>query len=275
MKEKIPRKIHYCWFGGKPLSKEAKECIESWKKYMPDYEIIEWNEKNYNIYCCDFLKKAYSNKKWAFVSDYVRLDVIHKYGGIYLDVDVEVIKSFDSLLYLEGFIGFDDDKFLNSGSGIGGIKGNKFIYLNKKTYEKLDFEDYLLNINAISCPRITTQIFEENGGKRDNKAQKILDMNIFSKEYFCPLNFYTGKLNVTSKTYSIHKYSMSWLSLRDKKYHNYEIKLTNILGNKLAKILIILLKTPGTIKIKLKEIGIKGTVNYYISKIINKNGRKI
>lgn len=275
MKKRIPKKIHYCWFGEKPLTQEAKKCIESWKKYMPDYEIIEWNEKNYDINCCDFLKKAYINKKWAFVSDYVRLDVIYKYGGIYLDTDVEAIKSFNSLLCLEGFIGFDDDNFLNSGSGIGGIKGNKFILLNKEFYEKLNFDNYLLNLNDISCPRITTKIFKENGGIRNNKPQKILDMNIFSKEYFCPLNFYTGKLNITSKTYSIHKYSMSWLSSRDKKYHDYEVKLNNILGNKLAKIFIISVKIPGTIKIKLKEIGVRRTVSYYINKLINRNRRII
>ena len=116
---------------------------------------------------------------------------------------------------------------------------------------------------------------KENGGIRNNKPQKILDMNIFSKEYFCPLNFYTGKLNITSKTYSIHKYSMSWLSSRDKKYHDYEVKLNNILGNKLAKIFIISVKIPGTIKIKLKEIGVRRTVSYYINKLINRNRRII
>ncbi|MBR0278262.1 MAG: hypothetical protein IJQ50_07375 [Clostridia bacterium] len=94
----IPKKIHYCWFGEEKHSKKIKKCIKSWKKHCPDYEIIEWNEKNFDIHCFKWVEQAYNNKKWAFVSDYVRLFVLYNYVGIYLDTDVEIIKPLDKFL---------------------------------------------------------------------------------------------------------------------------------------------------------------------------------
>ena len=95
----IPKVIHYCWFGGNPLPDEAKRCIDSWKKYCPDYKIIEWNESNYDVNSNEYMKAAYNEKKWAFVSDYARVDVVYRYGGIYMDTDVELIKPLDKFLY--------------------------------------------------------------------------------------------------------------------------------------------------------------------------------
>ena len=111
----IPKIIHYCWFGGKPFPSAVQKCIDSWKKYLPDYEIREWNETNYDLDKCKFAKEAYDQKKWAFVTDFVRLDVVYQYGGIYFDTDVEVIKSFDDLLNNKAFLGFDDDCMFNTG----------------------------------------------------------------------------------------------------------------------------------------------------------------
>ena len=111
----IPKKIHYCWFGGNPLSEETKKYIETWKKYCPDYEIIEWNEKNFDVTKIPYVREAYESKKWAFITDYVRLYVMYTYGGIYMDTDVEVLKPLDSLLDLKGFSGFENETSIPTG----------------------------------------------------------------------------------------------------------------------------------------------------------------
>ena len=115
----IPKKIHYCWIGGNPLPELAIKCIESWKKYCPDYEIIEWNEKNYDFRKNQFMREAYDEKKWGFVPDYARLDIIYEHGGIYLDTDVEIIKPLDSLLKEQGFAGMEQPGIVALGLGFG------------------------------------------------------------------------------------------------------------------------------------------------------------
>src|SRR5687768_11691675 len=138
----IPKKIHYCWFGGNPLTPLAKDCIESWKKYCPDYEIVEWNEKNVDIDSSPFMKAAYDNKKWAFVSDYARYKIIYENGGIYLDVDVEVIKSLDDLLEYGAYMGFEGNEYVNSGLGFGAMAGDETLKDILNVYDKTSYEDH-------------------------------------------------------------------------------------------------------------------------------------
>ena len=121
----LPKKIHYCWFGGNELPDLAIKCIESWKKYCPDYEIIEWNETNFDLECCDFVKEAYKAKKWAFVSDYARLKVVYDNGGIYLDTDVELVKSLDILLQEKCYFGEETTGYVATGLGFGAENGNR------------------------------------------------------------------------------------------------------------------------------------------------------
>ena len=123
----IPKKIHYCWFGNNPLPESVQRCIESWKKYCPGYEIIEWNEGNYNINKIPFIEKAYKEKKYAFVSDYARLDIIYNEGGIYLDTDVELIKNIDPLLEHSCFLALESCGAVATGLGFGSIKKHSFI----------------------------------------------------------------------------------------------------------------------------------------------------
>ena len=111
----IPKVIHYCWFGGKPLPKLAKKCLASWKKFCPDYEIIRWDESNFDVNGCDYSREAYEAKKWAFVSDYARLKVIVDNGGIYMDTDVEVVKPLDEFLSHEAFSGFENPRSITTG----------------------------------------------------------------------------------------------------------------------------------------------------------------
>ena len=230
---KIPKIIHYCWFGNNPLPDDYKKNIESWKKYMPDYKIVCWNESNYDINKCQFIKEAYENKKWAFVTDYARLDIIYNKGGIYLDTDVEVLKSFDDLLVNDAFMGFETSGFVNTGIGFGAKKGNNTSFI--KNNGELDLT---------GCPIITTNILKKHNLNVNMTTQNIDGLIIFSPEYFCPLNYDNGNLNITSNTYSIHKYSMSWFNEKEKRYHLIEQKLSRILGIKMSKRIIFILRIP-------------------------------
>ena len=145
----IPRKIHYCWFGKGELPDLAVYCINSWKKYCLDYEIVRWDESNSDLSSCNFVIEAYRQKKWAFVSDYIRLKVIAEHGGIYLDIDVELLKSLDGLLELDSFMGFEESRpyYVNSGLGFGAGKNNENIKKLMDSYEQVSFFKYMRKQN--------------------------------------------------------------------------------------------------------------------------------
>ena len=217
----ITKKIHYCWFGGKPLNKLAKKCLKSWKKYFPDYEIIEWNESNFDFNCCQYVKEAYEAKKWAFVSDYARYKILYEYGGVYFDTDVEVIKPFDSILKNGSFMGCENPIIdvnvglgcaVASGLGCAAAPGLDFYREVIEDYEKSSFynEDGALNLYTIV--QRTTDLLRKHGLKDSMDIQHVAGINIYPAEYFCPIDMRTGKLTVTKNTYSIHRYAASWES---------------------------------------------------------------
>ncbi|SCI71032.1 Mannosyltransferase OCH1 and related enzymes [uncultured Clostridium sp.] len=216
----IPKKIHYCWFGNNEKSELVNKCISSWKDKLPDYEIIEWNEKNFDFNCNDYIREAYENKKWAFVSDFVRLYVLYEYGGIYLDTDVEVIKSFDSLLENKSFIGFESLDENITGvltATIGSEKNNKIIKMLLDSYKNRKFivngkMDLTTNVQTI-----TKKLQKTYSIKLENHEQYIEDnlMTIYPSDYFCPKNAVT-QLKLTENTYSIHHFDGSWVSKKEK-----------------------------------------------------------
>lgn len=206
----IPKKIHYCWFGGNPLPKEARKCIDSWKKYCTDYEIIEWNESNYDLNKNEYVRYTYDNKKYAFLTDYVRLDIIYNEGGIYLDTDVEILKPLDDLLNCDGYIGMEQIGTINTGQGFGAIKGHFFVKENKEFYEKCKFIDENGNFIKNICVPITTNILSSHGLIKENIYQKVFDMDIYPVDYFCPKIMGTNKICITNNTYSIHHFESSW-----------------------------------------------------------------
>ena len=184
----IPKKIHYIWFGKGEKNERVKHCIESWKKYLPDYEIIEWNEDNFDINYNDFTKSAYANKKWAFVSDVARLWVLYNEGGIYMDTDVEVYKPLDDFLNEEGFTGFEDVHYPVTAT-MGAVKGNPIIKLMLDYYNCIDFKlyddwrDYIKYQETNTC--IMSNIFSLLGVDRDrNETQKIKHFTIYPQSYF-------------------------------------------------------------------------------------------
>lgn len=206
----IPKKIHYCWFGRGEKPKLAKKCIESWKKYCPDYEIIEWNEDNFDVNMCEYTKYCYKNGKWAFLSDYVRLNVVNEYGGLYFDTDVEVVRKFDELLEYDAFFGFENEKYVASGLGFGAIANHPTIVAMLQEYMNL-LDGAETEIQMIGCPTLNTNALLKYGLKLNGQRQHIAGAEIFPIEYFNPYEDATGILRKTNNTYSIHWYAKSAL----------------------------------------------------------------
>ncbi len=212
----IPKIIHYCWFGGNPLPESAINCIESWKKFCPDYEIVEWNEDNFDVHICPYVSEAYKQKKWAFVSDYARFWILFNYGGLYFDTDVEIINSIDAVVKKGPFMGIEPTGGVAPGLGIGAEKGMN-IYSEILTYYKeLHFMNEDGTLNEHTVVEYTSNILEKHGWRKEEKiVQNISDITIYPDEYFCPYNYNTGKLTITSNTVSIHHYTASWHSKLD------------------------------------------------------------
>lgn len=212
----IPKIIHYCWFGNGEKPQKVNECIKSWEKYCPDYEIIEWNEKNFDVNCMRFTKGAYKEKKYAFVSDVARLFAIYQMGGIYMDTDVEVLKNMDDLLGDKGFIGFENDDYVNTGQIVAAEKNFDIIKQMINRYEQETFYNDDGSLNILGCPRVNTEILLKNGLVQNGKKQIVNSMVVYPADFFNPLDSSTDLLKVTENTYSIHWYSQSWCSKKDR-----------------------------------------------------------
>ncbi len=207
----IPKIIHSIWLGNKPKPKRIKKCEDSWKKYCYGYDFIEWNEDNFNISKAPlYVKEAYSKKKWAFVSDYIRLWALVNYGGIYLDTDVELLKNLNSFLQLNSFIGFEEENYIGTAI-IGAAKNNVFLQEIKRFYEDEKFITPK-GLNLTTNVKTVTSFFQKEGLLNNNKKQIIKEFSVFPKDFFAPKNFYTGKLFITQNTHCIHHFNGSWLS---------------------------------------------------------------
>ena len=209
----IPKIIHYCWFGNNEKSELAKLCIESWHRYCPEYIFIEWNESNFNIAMNDYIKEAYEAKKWAFVTDYVRLYVLYNFGGVYLDTDVELIKSIDPLLIHNAYAGYETENTISTGQ-VGAVAGNRWIKQCIDCYEGRHFllkngkYDETTNVELISNCTSSVYDIKLNGKKRD-----LGEVILYPKNFFSPKNPLSGKMtDLTGNTYSIHHFAGSWLS---------------------------------------------------------------
>lgn len=213
----IPKVIHYCWFGGSELPEYVERCIQSWKKFCPEYQIKRWDESNYNFEKYPFCREAYQKKKWAFVSDVARLDIVYSEGGIYLDTDVELIKCLDDLLIEHAFMGFERGRLVATGLGFGGEKGNPVIKANLESYLTRQFTNEDETLDLTPCPVITTDVLEMFGLKRVDQTQDLGDVKIFSSDYFCPMLLSDGTAEIRKNTYSIHHYAGSWTTEAEKK----------------------------------------------------------
>lgn len=236
----IPKIIHYVWVGGKPLTSLAKKCIKSWKKFCPDYKIIQWNESNFDIKQNQYCREAYENKKWAFVSDYIRVKVLKEYGGIYMDTDVEVKKPLDSFLYNKAFSGYENDNQIPTGI-MGSIKDGIWITELLKDYDDKKFvnKDGSLNLetNVKQITRTTLRMFPEI--KLNNTYTNCKEVVFYPKDYFCPIDYATLKKRCTENTTTIHWFAGSWVSPKIKRRRIIK-KFLNIISFGLFNKILIL-----------------------------------
>nr|AZY91881.1 glycosyltransferase [Lactococcus lactis] len=206
----IPKIIHYCWFGGGELPELDRKCIESWKKYCPDYEIIEWNEKNYDVTQNRYMHEAYKAHKLGFVPDYARFDIVYQNGGIYMDTDVELVKPLDELLALSGYMGLENGNWVNGGMGFGAEKGNEVMKLLRDMYDDKTFYNTDGTMNLTPSPYYITDLLVSLGLKRENTEQAVKGITIFPTDVLSPKDYETGKIKCTNRTFSIHHYNGSW-----------------------------------------------------------------
>ena len=209
----IPKKLHYIWLGGNPLPEIALKCMESWKKFCPDYEIVVWDESNLNLDINTYCREAYDAKKFAFCSDVLRYDVLYKHGGVYLDIDVEFVKPIDDMLNNHIFLGFESPEFVAPGLIMGAEAGSETIKTLLSEYDDEHFvlENGKFNYKTI-CARVTEYLCKNCGLVQDGSKQ-LLDGNIaiYPVEYFCPYNAVTKKIEITDATRSIHWFNASWV----------------------------------------------------------------
>lgn len=229
----IPKTIHYCWFGRSPKPELANKCIESWKKYCPDYQIIEWNEDNYDISAAPlYVRQAYEKKKWAFVTDYVRLHIVFENGGVYLDTDVELRKSLDGLHKNEAYFGFENGGQINTGLGFGAQKGAWILRELMDDYHDAAFILPDGSVDTTTCPMRNTKIFLKHGLVQDDSMQLLEHaVLILPSRFLCPMQFGAENAQLSEDTISVHWFSSSWKDSKDKKREEITAKRKTLWHN--------------------------------------------
>lgn len=223
----IPKIIHYCWFGRGKKSDLILKCIESWKKYCPDYEIKEWNEDNFDINCCQYVKEAYEHKKWAFVSDYARLYVLYNYGGVYLDTDTELIKNIDSLLNYSAYAIFENKNIIGLGL-IGSSANNKWVLECLNNYNNINFLNTNGTINIVTITKLISKLTEEKYNLKLSGKKIEIDnlLTVLPEDY---LNSILGENKKTENTVAIHHCDASWID-GNKKIIKFKLKYSKQLN---------------------------------------------
>lgn len=226
----IPKKIHYCWYGQKELPELAKKCIASWKKYCPDYEIIRWDETNTDLQSNQYVREAYEAKKWAFITDYVRLNALYNDGGVYMDTDVQLIAPIDSFLENKGFSGFENEHQVPTGI-MASEKGNSFIGTLLHDYDNRHFLDKDGKMDMTTNVDIISKTACDKGLLLNNTLQTIDDFTFYPFDYFCPKDPRTLKTHITNNTVAIHHFAGSWVN---PVVHNFKKFVKKVLGEKIT-----------------------------------------
>lgn len=215
MSVSIPKIIHYCWFGGKKIPAKTMKCIDSWKRFLPEYDIIKWDESNFDPHIIPYTSRAYNAGKYAFVSDYARLWILFNHGGLYFDTDVEIIKDINEIVQCGPFLAREPDDenstpLIGPGLGMGAGKENPTLEMFLRDYEKSVFNGVKRNIETETIVKRFSEYFIKKGLKNDSIVQNIDGFSIYAPDYFCPYNNRTGHLRLTANSVSIHHYDASW-----------------------------------------------------------------
>ena len=234
----IPKIIHYCWFGGKPLPKSAEKCIASWKKYLPDYEIKRWDESNFDVNAIPYTREAYAACKFAFVSDYARFWILYHYGGVYFDTDVEVIRPIDDIINRGGFLGVESNRngiyTVNPGLGFAATQSTAVIGEMVNLYSTFHFTNTDGASDLKNIVEITTDYLSSKGLQNTDEIQDCCGFTIYPKDYFCPIDYDTRELKITENTRTIHHYAESWVP-RSTRFKN---ALSRLFGKRFMSCLI-------------------------------------
>ena len=210
----IPKTIHYCWFGRGELPPLAKKCIASWRQFFPDYEIKEWNEDNFDVNCIPYTAEAYKVGKYAFVSDYARFWVLYHFGGVYFDIDVEVIRPMEDVLEKGPFMGFEllgERPAVNPGLGLAAMPGMPLFYAILDLFVKLSFLTENGSLNPYTMIPMVTDLLKERGLVCNGTIERVAGINIYPPDWFNPFDDATGRLRKTDNTRTIHWYAKSWM----------------------------------------------------------------
>lgn len=261
----IPKVIHYCWFGGNALSDKELNCINSWKKYCPDYEIMRWDESNFDVNANAYCREAYAQKKWAFVSDYARFLILYENGGLYFDTDVELIRPIQDIVDRGPFMGMQGTNWgpINTGLGLGAEKGMAVFRTILDHYDSAHFlqEDGLEDQTTV-VERVT-DLFAQLGFQQKQEIQKIAGVSVYPPEYFSPYDYRNGQMKITENTRSIHHYAATWLNEEQMKVRETRLRLTRIFGLKIGDRLGNLCASFSRFKQRVKALGLKGALKYY------------
>lgn len=222
----IPKIIHYCWFGHMEMPALSRKCIESWKKFCPDFEIRLWNEYNYDVTKNPYMLAAYRDRKWAYVSDYARIDVINEYGGVYLDTDVEILRPLDILLREKAFAGFESEAYVAFGLGFGAMADNPILCDLLKLYAVLPWDG-----GRVACPIYQTNVLEKHGLIRQNSFQRMEDMTILPVRYLSPKSVNSGRIHYFPDSFAIHHYAASWVSDNVRRWNQLKKRVVYDSGN--------------------------------------------
>lgn len=227
--------IHYIWLGGKKKPRIIKKCIKSWKKFFPDWNIIEWNESNLDLDLCEFTRQAYDNQKYAFAADVFRFDILNKYGGLYFDTDVKVIKSFDDIIQkCDAFVGYE---FKMAAPGLvlyESMPGDPIMKKILDLYKTQSFFDGV-NFNTKVVGEYFCEILEEFGFVYENKLQQCGNMTVFPNTYFCPIDGYGNPVNMSEETRSIHLYAASWIPPKERYIKKIKTLFYKVFGYRLIQ----------------------------------------
>lgn len=234
----IPKIIHYCWFGGKPLPRSAEKCIASWKQFLPEYEIRRWDESNFDVNAIPYTCEAYAAGKYAFVSDYARFWILYHHGGVYFDTDVEIVSPMYDILETGSFLGVEtrnSNKItVNPGLGFAAFRGSSLLGEFLDLYQGLHF----LNDDGTPCLKniveITTEQLQKYGLRNTPEIQECCGFTIYPKDYFCPIDYDTRELVVTDNTRTIHHYAESWVP----KSARFKNALRRIFGKRFITFLV-------------------------------------
>jgi hypothetical protein len=266
MQTRIPKIIHYCWFGGKEKPESALKYIESWRKYFPDYEIREWNESNYDVFKAAYSGEAYLAGKYAFVSDYARFDILFHHGGIYFDIDVEVIRPFADILQNSAFAGMEGAGRINPGLGIGAIKDFTLMGEIASYYSSLRFINKEGSCNLQTVVEYISFILKKKGLKNNDTIQNIQGLRIYPSEFFSPKSNVTGLLKITGNTRSIHHYNGSWVPGNALGYYAAKRFLCRKFGRRLGTVFAF----PALVLLETRNNGIRKGIAVILAKLRRK-----